>query len=163
MTFLLFFRLSRCLRAVLHHADILKLPRLATEKALLSAGKSDKKQMKSLDALFLGWAIKLSRFVRMDEYKRSRMERMLTAAGMDMTPEVYTAYTLVKPGALLLGINRACSSCRSLPGDVILAVWSTSRVLKARNELRRGGIRLKPSCRGLSLPLNRSWAPAAMC
>ncbi len=51
-------------------ADILKLPRLSTEKALLSAGKAEHKRMKSLDALFLGWAIKLSKFIHMDEYKR---------------------------------------------------------------------------------------------
>ena len=31
-------------------ADILKLPRLSTEKALLSAGRAEKKRMKSLDA-----------------------------------------------------------------------------------------------------------------
>lgn len=38
-------------------ADILKLPRLSTEKALLSAGRAEKKRMKSLDAIFLGWAM----------------------------------------------------------------------------------------------------------
>ena len=74
-------------------ADILKLPRLSTEKALLSAGRTEKKRMKSLDAIFLGWAIKLSKFIRMDEFKRHRMERTLSAAGMDMTPEVYLAYS----------------------------------------------------------------------
>ena len=105
MTFLLFlFGVAVALGLFFITADILKLPRLSTEKALLSAGKREKKQMKSLDALFLGWAIKLSRFVHMDEYKRHRLERTLTAAGMDMTPEVYTAYTLVKPAAALLGV-----------------------------------------------------------
>jgi len=83
-------------------ADILKLPRLSTEKALLSAGRAERKQMKSLDALFLGWAIKLSRYIHMDEYKRSHLARMLNAAGMDMTPEVFTAYTIIKPCAMLL-------------------------------------------------------------
>ncbi len=83
-------------------ADILKLPRLSAEKALLSAGKKDSKPFKSLDALFLGWAIKLAKFIPMDEYKRARLTRMLNAAGMDMTPEVYTAYTIVKPCAMLL-------------------------------------------------------------
>ncbi|HBR09336.1 MAG TPA: secretion protein F, partial [Clostridiales bacterium] len=67
-------------------ADILKLPRLSAEKALLSAGKKDSKPFKSLDALFLGWAIKLAKFIHMDEYKRARLTRMLNAAGMDMTP-----------------------------------------------------------------------------
>ena len=85
-------------------ADILKLPRLSTEKALLSAGRAEKKRMRSLDAIFLGWAIKLSKYIRMDEYKRHRMERTLSAAGMDMTPEVYLAYTILKPAAALLAV-----------------------------------------------------------
>ena len=103
MTFLLFL-FGTALAAGLFFiaADILKLPRLSTEKALLSAGRAERKQMKSLDALFLGWAIKLSRYIHMDEYKRSHLARMLNAAGMDMTPEVFTAYTIVKPCAMLL-------------------------------------------------------------
>mgnify|MGYP006949400034 CR=1 FL=1 len=103
MTFLLFlFGLALAGGLFFIAADILKLPRLSTEKALLSAGRRDKKSMKSIDALLLGWSIKLSRFIRMDEYKRHRLERMLSAAGMDMTPEVYTAFTLVKLGVILL-------------------------------------------------------------
>lgn len=103
MTFL-FFLFGTALAAGLFFitADILKLPRLSTEKALLSAGKAESKRMKSLDALFLGWAIKISKLVHMDEYKRMRMVRTLNAAGLDMTPEVYTAYTIVKPCAMLL-------------------------------------------------------------
>ncbi len=103
MTFLLFL-FGTALAAGLFFiaADILKLPRLSTEKALLSAGRAERKQMRSLDALFLGWAIMLSRYIRMDEYKRSHLARMLNAAGMDMTPEVFTAYTIVKPCAMLL-------------------------------------------------------------
>ena len=96
-------------------ADILKLPRLSTEKALLSAGRAEKKRMKSLDAIFLGWAIKLSHFIRMDEYKRHRMERTLSAAGMDMTPEVYLAYTILKPAAALLAVyGKPCGETAQL-------------------------------------------------
>lgn len=103
MTFLLFlFGTALAAGMFFIAADILKLPRLSTEKALLSAGRAERKQMKSLDALFLGWAIKLSRYIHMDEYKRSHLARMLNAAGMDMTPEVFTAYTIVKPCAMLL-------------------------------------------------------------
>jgi hypothetical protein len=58
--------------------------------------------MKSLDALFLGWAIKLSDSSTWMSIKRMRMVRTLNAAGLDMTPEVYTAYTFVKPCAMLL-------------------------------------------------------------
>ena len=32
------------------------------------------------------------------------MERTLSAAGMDMTPEVYLAYTILKPAAALLAV-----------------------------------------------------------
>lgn len=103
MTFLLFlFGCAVAAGLFFITADILKLPRLSTEKALLSAGKAESKRIKSLDALFLGWAIKLSKLIHMDEYKRSRMLRTLNAAGLDMTPEVYTAYTVVKPCAMLL-------------------------------------------------------------
>ncbi len=103
MTFLLFlFGTAVAAGLFFIAADVLKLPRLSTEKALPSAVKADSKRMKSLNALLLGWAIKLSKFVHMDEYKRSRMVRTLAAAGLDMTPEVYTAYTIVKPCTLLL-------------------------------------------------------------
>ncbi|MDD3963149.1 MAG: hypothetical protein PHU76_01675 [Synergistaceae bacterium] len=145
MTFLLFlFGAAVAAGLFFIAADVLKLPRLATEKALLSAGKSDKQRMKSLDALFLGWAIKLSRFVRMDEYRHNRMERMLTAAGMDMTPEVYTAYTLVKPGALLLGIIPCLLILPLLsPVMVILAVlvyFKESKKAEERVAARRDKI-----------------------
>lgn len=85
-------------------ADVLKLPKLATERALISAGRSDKKLVKSTEALLLGWAVKLAQFVHLDEYKRRRLEQKLTAAGLDMTPEVYTVYSLLKPGIILLAI-----------------------------------------------------------
>lgn len=85
-------------------ADLLKLPRLATQRALLSVGRREKKQARSLDALLMGWAAKLSGHIRMDEYKRLRLQNILSAAGMGMTPEVYTAFAIVKAGAVLLGV-----------------------------------------------------------
>lgn len=123
MTFLLFF-FGAAVAAGLFFitADLVKLPRLSTEKALLSAGKLEKKQMKSLDMLFLCWAIRLSKYIRMDEYKRRRLECTLAAAGMNMTPEVYIANTLVKPGAVLLGV---------LPCLLILPLLSPVMVLLA--------------------------------
>lgn len=85
-------------------ADILKLPRLSTQRALLSAGKRENKLIKSTDVLLMGGAIKLSKFIRIDQYKRHRLIRQLAAAGLDMTPELYTAYTLIKPGVILLSV-----------------------------------------------------------
>ena len=85
-------------------ADLLKLPTLATQKAMISAGRQTKVKTKTIDALMMGWAVKLSRLLRMDEYKRHRMANTLSAAGLDMTPELFTAYALVKAGSILLGI-----------------------------------------------------------
>ena len=60
--------------------------------------------MKSLETLVLGWSLKLAPLIRLDAYKRRRLETKLTAAGLDMTPEVFTAYTILKPCLILLGI-----------------------------------------------------------
>ncbi|HBC26554.1 MAG TPA: secretion protein F, partial [Ruminococcaceae bacterium] len=81
-------------------SDLLKLPTLAAANALLSAGKPRKKAAKSVEAYLMRCAGKLARLIRMDEYKRSRLENTLEAAGIPMTPELYTAYAIVKGGAI---------------------------------------------------------------
>jgi hypothetical protein len=92
--------------------------------------------MKSADALLMGWAIKLAKFMRMDEYKRYRLERTLAAAGMDMTPEVYTAYTLVKPGVILLGVIPCLAILPLLsPVLVILAILIYFKESHKANEM----------------------------
>jgi archaeal flagellar protein FlaJ len=80
--------------------DLLKLPTLAAAKALLSAGREKKKAAKSMETYLTMTAVKLSKFIRMDEYKRSRLANTLKAAGNPMTPELYTAYAIVKAGAI---------------------------------------------------------------
>ena len=49
-------------------------------------------------------AVRLSHYIRMDEYKKSRMGNVLKASGMNLTPEVYQAYALVKAGTVLLAV-----------------------------------------------------------
>lgn len=85
-------------------ADILKLPTIKTARAMLGAGKGRKKAAKTIEAWLMSSAVRLSKHIRMDEYKRSRMDNVLKAAGFSMTPEVYTAYAITKAGAILLGI-----------------------------------------------------------
>ena len=82
-------------------AEAVKLPQLTYERAMRSAvgGAS---RLPSFDALCLEWAGKLAKHIRLDQYRRRRLERTLAAAGMDVAPEVYEAYTLVKPGVILL-------------------------------------------------------------
>lgn len=85
-------------------ADLLKLPRLATQRAMISAGRQEKKQARSAEALLMGWAVKLAPHIRMDEYKKSRLKNVLNAAGIAMSPEEYTAFAMVKTGAVLLAV-----------------------------------------------------------
>lgn len=85
-------------------ADILRLPKLATQKAMLAAGKQAQAKPKTTDTLLHTAAVKLSPFIRMDEYKKSRMMRVLAAAGLLVTPELFTAQAIVKAGAIGLGI-----------------------------------------------------------
>lgn len=85
-------------------ADVLKLPYLSATKAMLNTTRAEKKAAKSIEIYLMTWAVKLSKYIRMDEYRRSRMQNILKATGMNMTPEVYQAYAFVKCGAILLGV-----------------------------------------------------------
>ena len=84
-------------------ASVLKLPTMGAAKAMLGTVKQERKAAKTLETYFMILAVRLSGFIRMDAYKRSRMQNVLKASGMNMTPEVYQAYALVKSGAVLLG------------------------------------------------------------
>ena len=127
-------------------ADLLKIPRLATERALISAGRRERSLVKALEALILGWALKLAPLIRMDEYKYRRMESKLMAAGLDMTPQVYTAYSILKPCLILLGIIPCLLILPILsPLIVVLAVLTwfkesrrADELVKARMELIEG-------------------------
>ncbi|MDD3138743.1 MAG: secretion protein F [Lachnospiraceae bacterium] len=85
-------------------ADILKLPRIATNKAMLTATKQQKEQTKNVEALLNGWAVVIAKYIPMDEYKKHRMKNTLNAAGMNQTPEEFVAFALLKAGLVILGV-----------------------------------------------------------
>lgn len=145
---LLLFLFGAALAAGLYFvlADLLKIPRLATERALISAGRKERSLVKSLETLILGWSLKLAPLIRLDAYKRRRLETKLTASGLDMTPEVYTAYTVLKPCLILLGIIPCLLILPILtPLVVVLALLTyfkesrrADELCKARMELVEG-------------------------
>lgn len=116
-------------------SDILKLPTLKTASAMLSAGKGNKKAAKTVEAWIMSGAVRLSRHIRMDEYKHSRIANILKASGYSMTPEVYTAYAFTKAGAILLGVL-PCLILIPLvtPGLVILSVLSYFKEIRKADE-----------------------------
>lgn len=77
-------------------SDVLKLPRLATEKAMLIATKKNRKKARSIDTLINRWSVNLSTYIHIDEYKKSRMKNTLNAAEISQTPEEFIAAALIK-------------------------------------------------------------------
>lgn len=103
-TILLFFGTTFGAGAYLILAEFFKVPTFKTTKAILNAGKKDKKHSHSLDAVVLELAIRLSKFLHLDDYRRRKLAAMLKSAEIPLTPEVYTARALVKAGLTLLWI-----------------------------------------------------------
>ena len=85
-------------------ADVLKLPYLSTAKAMLNTTRAEKKAARSFETYLMTFAVKLSRYIRMDEYRKHRLKNVLKATGMNMEPEIYQTYALVKAGAILLAV-----------------------------------------------------------
>ncbi len=116
-------------------SDVLKLPTMKTARAMLGAGKENKKAAKTIEAWLMSGAVRLSNYIHMDEYKRSRMTNILKAAGYSMTLEVYTAYAITKAGAILLGAI-PCLILLPLvtPVLVILAVLTYFKEIRKADE-----------------------------
>lgn len=85
-------------------ADYLRLPSFAAEKAMLAAVKQTGAKSKNADALLQDAAARLSRHIRMDVFKRGSMKNVLSAAGINVTPELFTATAIVKSVAVGLGV-----------------------------------------------------------
>jgi hypothetical protein len=119
-------------------ADVLKLPTMRAAKAMLGAGKTDKKAAKTVEAWLMSGAVKLSKYIRMDEYKHSRMANVLKAAGIPMTPEVYSAYAITKAGAIMLGVIPCLILLPLLsPVLIILAVLTYFKEIRKADEQLR--------------------------
>ena len=85
-------------------ADVLKLPSLATGKAMLTATKQSGEKAQSLDAVIHGLVVKLAKHLPMDEYKRIRMKNTLNAAGIKETPEEFTVNAILKSALIALAV-----------------------------------------------------------
>lgn len=104
-------------------ANALKIPYLKTSKAVMTAGRDDKKISKTIDAVLVETAGKIGKIFRMDKYKRNRLEKTLKSAGIKMTPEAFTVYAMLKAfGICLLAIPCSFFFPLIIPLIVILAV-----------------------------------------
>lgn len=91
-------------------AELLHLPTIATQKAMITAGRAGTAagcrgaKPKTTDVLLHTTAVKLSAYLPMDEYKKSRMKNVLSAAGLSETPELFTAKAIVKSATIALAV-----------------------------------------------------------
>ncbi|MEG0824447.1 MAG: secretion protein F [Oscillospiraceae bacterium] len=115
--------------------DLLRLPYLSTAKAMLNTTRAEKKAAKSLETYLMTLAVKLSKFIRMDEYRKHRIKNVLKATGMNLDPEVYQAYAVVKAAAiLLLAIPAGFVFPLAVPVVVFLAVMLYFKETKRADE-----------------------------
>lgn len=85
-------------------AAVLRLPTIGAARAMLGTVKQERKAAKTMETALMTVAVRLAKHIRMDEYRRGRMENVLKASGMNLTPEVYQAYAIVKAGVVFLGV-----------------------------------------------------------
>ena len=83
-------------------AGLLRLPTLRTGRAMVNAGREKKPLSATIEAWTSEGAARLAGVIRMNEYKKARLAGTLKAAGIDATPEEWSARCLFTAGAWLL-------------------------------------------------------------
>ena len=86
-------------------ASVLKLPTLQTGRAMAGVTKKKKAALSvMIDDSLMALTVKLSKVIRINEYKRIRLDNTLKAANINMTPEEYKAHAILKAGLFLLPV-----------------------------------------------------------
>ena len=83
-------------------ADLFALPYLKTSKAVINLSKQQRDKTSGLDVWLKGLATALSKFIKINEFKKAQLEADLKTAQMDITPEMFKANAIVK--ALIIGV-----------------------------------------------------------
>ena len=80
-------------------ADVWKVPSIKASKAANNLGKKGNKKVSIISIYLKEFSAKLAGKLKLNEYKRALLEADLKTAGMDVTPEEYTADAIVKAAA----------------------------------------------------------------
>lgn len=83
-------------------ADKFGIPYFKTSKSFESLAKKNNEKTSTLEIWLGGLANKISKYIRINEFKRVQLEADLKTAQMDITPEMFKANAIVK--ALLVGV-----------------------------------------------------------
>lgn len=77
-------------------AELLHVPTYKATKAIMAAAKQKRKQTHNLDAFLLELAIKSSKYMILDEYKKRKLNALLKSTEIPMTAEVYLSLAVIK-------------------------------------------------------------------
>ena len=83
-------------------ADVLKIPFLKTSKAVVNLSKRQKKKTSSVELWLQNLSSWLATKIKLNEYKRLQLESDLKTAGINLSPEQYTANAMLKAGICFL-------------------------------------------------------------
>ena len=83
-------------------ADAFKMPTMKASKATHSLGKKGDKKTSVVELYIKDFAEKISRKIKLNEYKREQLDVDLKTAGLDISPEMYISESIIK--AVLVGI-----------------------------------------------------------
>ena len=77
-------------------AALLRLPTSASTRAVITVRSRQKRRPKKPDAVILDMAVRVSKIIRLTDFKKKRMEATLKSADIALTPETYTAQAIVR-------------------------------------------------------------------
>ena len=120
-------------------SDVYALPYLKTSKAMNNLTKKQKNKTSTLDVWLKGLAVGLSKRLRLNEFKKVKLEADLKTAQMDISPEMFKANAIVK--ALIIGVFAipvAFIFPLLCPIVLFLAIYLYSREMKSVSHRIRG-------------------------
>lgn len=84
-------------------ANIFNVSSIKASKVILDLNKRNKKKAtKSLETIILDYAILLSKYIKIDDYKKSKLEFSLKSADIKKSAETYLAEVYIKVAIVLL-------------------------------------------------------------
>ncbi len=81
-------------------ADVVRLPTIASEKALVNVANHNANKVSTLDVLVAELSVKLANVITLNEYKKLRLQTLLNASNFGKTAEEYVASCILK-GAVI--------------------------------------------------------------
>jgi len=85
-------------------ADLLKLPTNRSTKVIMVVDRREKKKTRNYEVIINELAMKASKWIKLTDYQRRKLQATLKSADVKLSPETYIAKAWIKAGLVLLCI-----------------------------------------------------------